>query len=383
MITALTFVLVLVVLVVGAARVFGGASYEVESGDAAKYAELGGVWVRYRVSGSGPPVLLVHGLLSSGRVWDRLAEDLSGSFTVYSLDLVGFGESDKPLSGYGIRQGSRLLHAFCLRFGLPRAAVIGHDVGGDMAVKLAVDHPDVVNRIALVATPATEDQMDLPTPVWLAVLPFVGPLFFALLRASRFWRRLGIRSFVLKREDVPEEMVEDAARSTPAALARTISALRRELSRERLLRQARGARVPMLLVTGDEDRIVDPGSVEDWAEEAPQAQTCFIAECGHLPMIEHAEEFNERILAFLTGDEGGFESARDLEPEDQPAFEDETEERASGGATEDEEKEGAPESAERGMEEPLGLPENLFEWPERRESTRRGSSEDTSDDRQE
>lgn len=315
MTTALLILGVLLVLALVASRVLGRATFEVESGDETKYAELGGVWVRYRVSGGGPPVLLVHGLLSSGRVWEHLARELSGEFTVYSLDLAGFGESDKPLSGYGVRQGSRLLHAFCARFGISGAAVVGHGVGGDMAVKLAADHPDAVRSLTLVATPATEDQLDLPTPVWLATRPAIGPLFFGLLRVSRPWRRIGLRPFVFEREDLPKDFVEDAGKSTPPALARTVAAARRELSRERLLRQADGVRCPALLVSGEEDQIVSPDSVESWAGVFPHSRRIFLESCGHLPMTEQAENFDGIVRDFLTGD-------GDIEPHDEPAFED-------------------------------------------------------------
>jgi pimeloyl-ACP methyl ester carboxylesterase len=171
----LIILILAVVLFVGVSLALGRTAHEVHSARDTEYLELEGSWIRYNVIGGGPPVLLVHGWLSSSRVWEQLAGRLAQRFTVYTLDLTGFGESDKPLSGYGVRYGSRLLYAFCAHFGLTRTNVIGHDIGGDMAVKLAADHPDVVGRLVLVATPADDEQMDLPTPLWLATLPVVGP----------------------------------------------------------------------------------------------------------------------------------------------------------------------------------------------------------------
>src|ERR671911_589239 len=117
--------------------------------------------------------ILIVSLLLVGLL---VASSAALSRTTHEVDSAGFGDSDKPISGYGIRYGSRLLYAFCAHFGLSRVAVIGHDVGGTMAMKLAADHPDVVGRLVLVATPADEDQVDLPTLLWLATLPIVGPL---------------------------------------------------------------------------------------------------------------------------------------------------------------------------------------------------------------
>jgi triacylglycerol esterase/lipase EstA (alpha/beta hydrolase family) len=141
-------VLFLVILaVVAASLALGRVTYEVDSARDTEFLELDGAWVRYNVIGGGPPVVLVHGWLSSSRIWEPLARRLAQRFTVYTLDLVGFGESDKPSSGYGVRNGSRLLYAFCAHFGLTRASVVGHDLGGNMVVKLAADHPDLVGRV--------------------------------------------------------------------------------------------------------------------------------------------------------------------------------------------------------------------------------------------
>jgi pimeloyl-ACP methyl ester carboxylesterase len=294
------FVVVAVILV--ASVVLGRESREVESARDTEFLELEGVWVRYRVSGGGPAVVLVHGWLSSSRIWEQLAGRLAQRFTVYSLDLSGFGESDKPLSGYGIRNGSRLLYAFCAHFGLTHANVIGHDLGGAMAVKLAADHPDVVGRLVVISAPADENQIDLPTMLWLVTLPVLGPIFYYLGRTARPVRRLWMRPFVADPVDLTEEVVDDAGRSTPAAVSKTLSVGRREISRGRLARQARIIKIPLLVVAGEDDQIVDPQSVGVWAGGVDKAEICLIDECGHLPMIERIAEFNAQILAFLTGD---------------------------------------------------------------------------------
>jgi pimeloyl-ACP methyl ester carboxylesterase len=300
--TTLIILFVVVASILGASIVLGREAREVESARDTEYLELEGVWIRYNVIGAGPPVVLVHGWLSSSRIWEQLAGRLAQRFTVYTLDLSGFGESDKPLSGYGIRNGSRLLYAFCAHFGLTRANVVGHDLGGAMAVKLAADHPDVVGRLVVICAPANEDQLDLPTLLWLATVPVVGPIVYSLGRAARPVRRLWMRPFVADSDDLTEEIVDDAGRSTPAAVSKTLSISRREISRGRLARQARIIKIPFFVVAGEEDQIIDPQSVGVWAEGVERAEICLIDECGHMPMVERVAEFNAQILAFLTGD---------------------------------------------------------------------------------
>ena len=297
----LIVILLLVCLLVASSVALSRTTHEVDSARDTEYLELEGNWIRYSVTGGGPPVVLVHGWLSSSKIWGPLVERLAQRFTVYTLDLAGFGDSDKPISGYGIRYGSRLLYAFCAHFGLSRAAVIGHGIGGTMAVKLAADHPDVVGRLILVATPADEDQVDLPTLLWLATLPVVGPLFYTLGKFFRPLRRLWVRPFVLDAEYLTEEVVDDVGRSTPAAVSKTLSVMQREVSRGRLVRQAGIIKVPVLIITGEEDQIVDPRATDDWIRTVP-AEVVFLEECGHLPMLERTTEFDARVLAFLTGD---------------------------------------------------------------------------------
>ena len=308
-------VLVLVVAVLAVAGIMlGRVSHEVKSARDTEYVELDGRWIRYTVIGGGPPVLLVHGWLASSRIWEQLARRLAQRFTVYSLDLTGFGESDKPTDGYGTRNGSRLLYAFCAHFGLTRATVVGHDFSGSMAVKLAADHPDIVGRLVLVATPADDEQIDLPTPLWLTTLPVVGPIFFSLGRALKPLRKLWVKPFVFDPDDLPEELIEDAGKPTPASAGKTYSITRHEISGGRVARQARIIKVPVLLVAGEDDQIIDPRAVGDWGRHAEQAEIFLMDRCGHLPMVESPAEFGARILAFLTGDSRYLEYVKEVSP---------------------------------------------------------------------
>lgn len=356
----------------------GRETREVQSARDTEYVELEGVWVRYRMIGSGPPVVLVHGWLSSSRVWESLAEKLAQDFTVYALDLPGFGDSDKPLHGYGLRPGSRLLRAFCAEFGISGAAVVGHDTGGDMAVKLAADHPDLVSKLVLVAAPADADHVDLPTSLWLPTIPVAGPVLYALGRSVRPVRRWWARSLVAETDDPPQQAIEDVGRSTPAAAGKSLKAARRELARGRLLGQARRVKAPLLVIFGEEDPLVDPDAAGVWAEVSPAAEVFSIKGCGHLPMAEEPASFEERVISFLTGDREPASEARPV-----------VYRKRGGSYSVESGARGLLESGEatgngnRSHPNPAGrnektrnfipeLPEDLFEWPD---ATRRDPAE--------
>jgi pimeloyl-ACP methyl ester carboxylesterase len=362
---------VVVAVVLAASIALGRQTSEVESARDTEYLELEGVWIRYNVIGGGPAVLLVHGWLSSSRIWEQLAGRLAQRFTVYTLDLSGFGESDKPLSGYGIRNGSRLLYAFCAHFGLTHANVIGHDFGGAMAVKLAADHPDVVGRLVVVSAPADEDQIDVPTMLWLATLPVVGPIFYALGRVARPVRRAWMRPFVADSDDLTEVVVDDAGRSTPAAVSKSLSIARREISRGRLARQARIIKIPILVVAGEEDQIVDPQSVGVWAGGVDKAEICLIDECGHLPMIERIAEFNAQILAFLTGDARYLDYVQPVSETDEEAADYEEDEAETHFQEEDEEEAHPPTATTGASDDTVDLTPGHTELDDERDSVPR------------
>ncbi|MDQ3286313.1 MAG: hypothetical protein M3P92_11565, partial [Actinomycetota bacterium] len=133
-------------------------------------------------------------------------------------------------------------------------------------------------------------------------LPVVGPVFYTLGRYLRPLRRLWMRPFVMDSEDLTEEVVDDAGKSTPAAVTKTLNVARREIARGRLVRQAGVIKAPVLAIAGEEDQIVDPQATEDWSRTV-SAEIVLLEECGHLPMLERTGEFSARVMAFLTGDQ--------------------------------------------------------------------------------
>ena len=102
--------------------------------------------VRARVGGSGPPVLLLHGYPQTGAMWHRLAPALAEDHTVVVADLRGYGDSARPASGYDKRTMAADQVELMTQLGFERFAVVGHDRGARVTHRLALDHPDRVER---------------------------------------------------------------------------------------------------------------------------------------------------------------------------------------------------------------------------------------------
>jgi haloacetate dehalogenase len=116
--------------------------------------EAGGVSVRTRIGGAGPPLLLLHGNPQTHVMWHRVAPALARHFTVVATDLTGYGMSSKPPSTpdhapYSKRTMARTQVEVMRQLGYSRFFVAGHDRGGRVAYRMALDHPEVVLKLAL------------------------------------------------------------------------------------------------------------------------------------------------------------------------------------------------------------------------------------------
>jgi haloacetate dehalogenase len=132
-----------------------------------EYTEVDVGPTRYRpgVAGEGPPVLLLHGFPETHHCWHRVAPGLAEEHAVVVCDLKGYGESRSapggPLGeGYSNRDRAAELVELMARLGFERFSVVGHDRGGRVAYRMALDHPDVVQRLGVLNIVPTVDQFD-------------------------------------------------------------------------------------------------------------------------------------------------------------------------------------------------------------------------------
>jgi haloacetate dehalogenase len=118
------------------------------------YIDTGAVKIRTRIGGNGPPLLLLHGNPQTHLMWHQVAPELAKRFTVVATDLTGYGKSDKPPSSpdhvhYSKRSMARDQIAVMKKLGHSTFMVAGHDRGGRVAYRMALDHPEVVTKLAV------------------------------------------------------------------------------------------------------------------------------------------------------------------------------------------------------------------------------------------
>jgi pimeloyl-ACP methyl ester carboxylesterase len=230
----------------------------------------------YLAVGSGPPVILLHGLDGSSRWWTPTLRALAPHFRCYALEFVRF-DRWRERARVALPRAGTFVAAWLTALGLDRAHIIAHSMGGYAACQLAITQPELVDRLVLVA-PAILGARSLLAPQIARLGPFawtVTPAFLPIL-------------------------VGDSLRTGPLRWLRSAA----ELRRAELLPLERIA-APTLLIWGTHDPLVPAGDGPRVRERIAGSRLLTLPGARHVPMYERAAECNGAIERFLAGEEIG------------------------------------------------------------------------------
>jgi pimeloyl-ACP methyl ester carboxylesterase/putative sterol carrier protein len=266
--------------------------------------EVEGARVSTYQVGTGPPLLLLHGLGGTKISWLPIVPELARSYRLVIPDLPGHGESDKLRTDYSMRTYAHLVRVLMDATDLPRAIVVGNSMGGRIALELALRSAQRVAGLALL-DPA------LPGLRWRYLAGFTrvfptefGPLSFPLRRR---WMEAAVRGLFAHPERLPKEAIAAAADefiriySGPAARLAFASSLR-HLVTERpgpFWASMRRVRQPSLVVFGDRDRLVPARFGAELAAHLHDCELHFLHEVGHVPQFEATEQTVRLLSPFL------------------------------------------------------------------------------------
>jgi pimeloyl-ACP methyl ester carboxylesterase len=221
-------------------------------------------------------------------------EALAHRHRAYALDFWGFGESDKRRESYDIADFVALVDQFMERLGILDAPVIGHSMGGTVALHLALDHPQRVKKVAVVGSPIDGRSLNIFLKLagypWIAFLVWNSP---SLLR-------LGIRLFApwiaASWSEWYDLLIRDLSKMTLESFLWSIHSLHHTDLRPRLGR----LQMASLGVYGKGDKIVDPQQAQLFHQLA-NSRVELMDESRHFPMLDEPERFHSILLSYLAG----------------------------------------------------------------------------------
>jgi 4,5:9,10-diseco-3-hydroxy-5,9,17-trioxoandrosta-1(10),2-diene-4-oate hydrolase len=273
---------------------------------------LNGRRVHYLVAGSGRPLLLVHGVGESSAYWRGVLPRLADRYTVYAPDLPGYGDSaplgsqaeDGPTPERFAAEMADFLDAVTDPDAGP-AVVVGHSLGGSVALELALRHPERVSHLVLEDAAGLGYYVNpalraLTTPGYGDVAGRVGRTPTGALH--RAWARVPLM-FAQPQLAPPEWVAEQRRLATlPHHLPTSLTALRAQVGafaqRWVLLNELDRIRVPTLVLWGAQDAVVPVYQAHAAVARLAQGRLVVVPRCGHVPHLERPEQFLDAVLAF-------------------------------------------------------------------------------------
>jgi len=247
-----------------------------------------GLNIAYREAGSGDRVvLLIHGNTASSLWWERVMAALPAGTRAVAPDLRGCGDTDKPAEGWSMQDLADDVYAFTQALGLTGFAVVGHSLGGGVALHLTVAHPEAVEKLVLVNSAPAEG---LKTPAERYARLEVAVSMPQVLKTV-----LAAMMPTAPMDEFYERLLEESFAKSAGALIRNGKAL----DRMDLTREAAGIRAPTLIIYGRKDMLVTLDMMERTRDTIPGAILEVWDEVGHSAPVEDPIRFSKRLVEFL------------------------------------------------------------------------------------
>jgi pimeloyl-ACP methyl ester carboxylesterase len=249
--------------------------------------------VHYEVFGKGRPVLFLHGWLGSWRYWLPSMEVVAQHFRTYAFDLIGFGDTRQHMIVPSIGAYSDQVIRFLDELGIERITLVEHSMGGMVALKTAIEHPERIDRVVTVGAPIVGSSLAL-----LLKLTAFKPIAAGMNRFP-IVPRLLYRYFLkeAKEQDL-QEILDDSDKSTAESIRLSVRSMMRTDLRPDLPR----LRVPALVIHGTRDDIVMPSQIDVIRRAqpgSPHLGQLSIPGSRHFPWVDQPDVFHPPLLRFL------------------------------------------------------------------------------------
>lgn len=241
-------------------------------------------------AGAPTPLVCIHGAGMSGVVWMNLVRQIAPARRIIAPDLPGHGQSD-PWHDQSIDLYRDAVGTMCAHLSVPRVVLVGHSLGGIVALRCAVSWPERVSGLILVASSA---QMDVPEELWRSLQQELPPGDDSEVQTMP----PSLAALAFSPATHPDVRARWQAVVMQARRQVVLGdfALCRQLN---LLSQLDSVRTPTLVIGGSDDLLVSPQQLAQTQRAIHQAQLVTIPDAGHLPMLEQPATFTAHLTQFL------------------------------------------------------------------------------------
>lgn len=275
------------------------------------YLSVHGHKLAYKRAGSGPAILLIHGMAGSASTWSAVFDRLAAHFTVLAPDLPGHGKSEKPRGDYSLGAFAGVLRDFLLAMDVERATLVGQSLGGGVAMQLAYQHPEVCERLVLVNSGGLgDDVMPILRALTLPGAGLVVPIFAqrrirsVIEGATRAIEKVGLRPSpeVVEMWKAYTSLIDPDTRTAFLATLRSVVDHRGQRV-SAMNRLYLAADVPTLIIWGDQDHVIPVRHAHESHDAIPHSELEIFEGSGHFPHCDDPERFAASVKRFMDSTE--------------------------------------------------------------------------------
>jgi pimeloyl-ACP methyl ester carboxylesterase len=268
------------------------------------FVEIDGATVHYQEFGepSNPALLMIHGFTASAYVWKTVAPVLADEgFRVVAIDLLGFGYSEKPSwFDYTIASQARMASRFMDRLGIGRATVVGSSYGGAVALTLALDYAERVEKLVLVDAVINDEATSHPI-MRLARIPGLGEVITPFLIDSKRFMKFRMQGTLAPANHhlITKDRIESVIRPLHAKDGHhAVLKAGRNWDANRIEEDAHLVNQPTLIIWGEEDGVIPLRCGKSLYNSILHSRFVVLKNCGHVPQEEKPELFTALVSNF-------------------------------------------------------------------------------------
>lgn len=272
------------------------------------FVDVRGYKTRYwDVGFSNSVVILLHGFGLCCEIWSHNITELSKSHRVIAIDFWGSGKTEATTQKFTTDEYADFLYWFIDALKIPKAKLIGHSLGGLIALQMASHYPEHVAQVMLVASAGFTKKV--PLHFRLLALPYLGEWLMKPRKAAlKHAMSYNFYQKTSKLDELTDVLFEYSKKKN--SVAHTLNLVRSGASifgfKKELIKQVtdniKKIRCPILILWGKNDKILSYRGAFRAKKLMPQARIQILQKCGHLPQIEYSEQFNEITHSFLTSE---------------------------------------------------------------------------------
>lgn len=271
------------------------------------YVNAGGRRTRYwHLGNDGPAVILIHGLGASAEIWMHNITALAKDHKVFVPDLPGFGRSEQPPPSFDPFDYAKFIDNFMDALNIPRASLIGQSLGGGIALQYALQFPQKVEKLVLVDCAGF--GKGVRWTLKLMSLPWIGEFvtYPTRLGVALFFKFAVRDSAVITKEFIDiyyKIFTQPSFQVFMLKITRMLLDIHGGKSEvlAPIMENLHKIKRPTLIVWGANDRVLPLQQAYAGKKKMPNAQLYIMNQCGHVPNLEKPEEFNNIVIAFLSG----------------------------------------------------------------------------------